>query len=187
MFNLQQTVVTVEIEKDVEVKPGMLTWDFEAIEVQGKHVAQDVTVNILRVNGSKGAVSVKLSTEKQTAVAGRDYEEIENQEVVFNDGETHRTVVLSILEKLRTQLTIESNSLLQQNLVGYLIVNLKLKLREERESQIHIPSWKLPSYRIFDCSYVWLRFSIRYSIRFCLRRELDAIVGQHLKKRSKRG
>ena len=44
---------------------------------------------------------------------------------------------------LRTQLTIESNSLGQQNLIGYLIANLKPKLREERASQIHIPSWKL--------------------------------------------
>ena len=44
---------------------------------------------------------------------------------------------------LRTHLTIESNSLGQQNLIGYLIANLKPKLREERESQIHISSWKL--------------------------------------------
>ena len=47
------------------------------------------------------------------------------------------------LRMLRTQLTIESNSLRQQNLIGYLIANLKPKLREERASQIHIPSWKL--------------------------------------------
>ena len=30
-----------------------------------------------------------------------------------------------------------------ENLIEYLIANLKLNLREERESQIHIPSWKL--------------------------------------------
>ena len=44
---------------------------------------------------------------------------------------------------LRTRWTIESNSVVQQNLIGYLIANLKPKLREERASQIHIPSWKL--------------------------------------------
>ena len=33
---------------------------------------------------------------------------------------------------LRTQLTIESNSLLQQNLIGYLIANLKRNLRGEK-------------------------------------------------------
>ena len=44
---------------------------------------------------------------------------------------------------LRTRLTIESNSLGQQNLIGYLIANLKPKLWEERASQIHIPSRKL--------------------------------------------
>ena len=38
---------------------------------------------------------------------------------------------------LRSRWTIASNSLQRQNL----IVNLKLTLREERESQIHIPSW----------------------------------------------
>ena len=36
------------------------------------------------------------------------------------------------LENLRTQLTIESNSLLQQNLIGYLIANLKRNLRGEK-------------------------------------------------------
>ena len=46
-------------------------------------------------------------------------------------------------EKLRTRWTIESNSVAQQNLIGYLIANLKPKLWEERASQIHIPSWKL--------------------------------------------
>ena len=46
-------------------------------------------------------------------------------------------------EMLRTQLTIESNSPRRQNLIGYLIANLKPKLWEERASQIHIPSWKL--------------------------------------------
>ena len=47
------------------------------------------------------------------------------------------------VEFSRTQLTIESNSLGQQNLIGYLIANLKPKLWEERASQIHIPSRKL--------------------------------------------
>ena len=47
------------------------------------------------------------------------------------------------LDSLRTQLTIESNSLRQANLIEYLIANVKLKLREERAFQIHIPSWKL--------------------------------------------
>ena len=46
-------------------------------------------------------------------------------------------------QMLRTRLTIESNSLGQQNLIGYLVANLKPKLPEERASQIHIPSWKL--------------------------------------------
>ena len=46
-------------------------------------------------------------------------------------------------EKLRSRWTIAFNSLQRQNPIGYPIVNLKLKLREERESQIHIPSWKL--------------------------------------------
>ena len=40
----------------------------------------------------------------------------------------------SIHDLLRTQLTTESNVLRQQNLIGYLIANVKLKLREERES-----------------------------------------------------
>ena len=44
---------------------------------------------------------------------------------------------------LRTELTIGSNSLGQQNLIGNLTANLKPKLREERAFQIHIPSWKL--------------------------------------------
>ena len=38
-----------------------------------------------------------------------------------------------LVEVLRTRLTIESNSLGQQNLIGYLIANLKPKLREERQ------------------------------------------------------
>ena len=41
---------------------------------------------------------------------------------------------------LRSQSTRASNSLLRQNLIGYLIVNLKLNLRGEKESKIHIPS-----------------------------------------------
>ena len=53
------------------------------------------------------------------------------------------TRVVEMGKLLRTQLTIESNSLLQQNLIEYLIANLKPKLLEEGESQIHIPSWKL--------------------------------------------
>ena len=53
------------------------------------------------------------------------------------------TLVRSGPQLLRTQLTIESNSLRQQNLIGYLIANLKPKLWEERASEIHIPSWKL--------------------------------------------
>ena len=77
-----------------------------------------------------------------------------------------------MFETLRTRLTIESNSLGQQNLIGYLIANLKPKLREERASQIHIPSWKL-HFVSHLCSYVQLRFSIRYPIIFSLRRELD--------------
>ena len=36
------------------------------------------------------------------------------------------------IEVLRTQLTIESNFLLQQNLIGYLIANLKRNLRGEK-------------------------------------------------------
>ena len=42
---------------------------------------------------------------------------------------------------LRTRWTIESNSVVQQNLIGYLIASLKLNLRGEKESKIHIPSW----------------------------------------------
>ena len=47
------------------------------------------------------------------------------------------------LQILRFRWTIASNSLQRQNLIEYPIVNLKLNLREEKESQIHIPSWKL--------------------------------------------
>ena len=35
-------------------------------------------------------------------------------------------------QRLRTRLTIESNSLLQQNLIGYLIANLKRNPRSEK-------------------------------------------------------
>ena len=45
--------------------------------------------------------------------------------------------------KLRTRWTTGSNSVVQQNLIGYQIANLKLNLRGEKESKIHIPSWNL--------------------------------------------
>ena len=60
-----------------------------------------------------------------------------------SNGDTPLFSAIKKRQLLRTRLTIESNSLGQQNIIGYLIANLKQKLREERESQIHIPSWKL--------------------------------------------
>ena len=44
---------------------------------------------------------------------------------------------------LRTRWTIEPNIVVQQNLIGYPIANLKLNPRGEKESKIHIPSWKV--------------------------------------------
>ena len=45
-------------------------------------------------------------------------------------------------EFLRTRWTIESNSVLQQNLIEYLVIAiLKLNLTGERESKIQISSW----------------------------------------------
>ena len=62
-------------------------------------------------------------------------------------------------EILRSRWTIESNSVLQQNLIGNLIANLKPKLREERASQIHILPGNRISYRIFV-----LRFSSGFQL-----------------------
>ena len=48
---------------------------------------------------------------------------------------------VEVVVVLRTRWNIESNSILQQNRIGYLIAILKLNLTGERGSKIHIPSW----------------------------------------------
>ena len=75
---------------------------------------------------------------------------------------------------LRSRWTIASNSLSRQNLIGYQIVNLSYAQGHKWDTKCTYQE----EMRILD-SFSPLRFSfrfaIRYPIRFCLRRELDAI------------
>ncbi len=55
-----------------------------------------VGVKIIRTNGSVGIVSVRLTTSNITALAGSDYTPT-NRVVTFADGETNKTVFISII------------------------------------------------------------------------------------------
>jgi solute carrier family 8 (sodium/calcium exchanger) len=89
----------VTITEGIEEQPGMVTFGFDFREIQGKHETHTKPLNMFRVNGASGVVSCKVSTERNTAVAGKDYEEITDEEIFFQDGETRQELMLTILHK----------------------------------------------------------------------------------------
>jgi Ca2+/Na+ antiporter len=78
--------------------PGIISFEEDMMEVEGKSSDQTVKIKVARLNGSQGQVSCKYRTEKFNAVPGIDYEEQEG-ELSFEDGEVEAEIVLTVLSK----------------------------------------------------------------------------------------
>ena len=76
--------------------PGIIKWKHAQVDVMesGGHV----TLQVVRVGGSKGAVSCEFKTKNQKAVAGKDYEAKEGK-IEFADGDmTEKTIEIAIYD-----------------------------------------------------------------------------------------
>jgi len=70
--------------------PGIIKWKQAQVDVMesGGHV----TLQVIRIGGSKGEVSCDFKTKNQKAVAGKDYEAKEGK-ITFKDGEMSEQVI----------------------------------------------------------------------------------------------
>ena len=74
---------------------GMLKFEHEKLSVKESQGKIDVTV--LRVGGTAGRIKCKVQTKDQTALAGSDYEPID-QMIILKDGETRSTFTIYIVD-----------------------------------------------------------------------------------------
>jgi uncharacterized delta-60 repeat protein len=54
-------------------------------------------INLVRTNGTTGAISVRVTTADGTAIAGQDYQPVA-QTVIFNEGEAAQTVFIPLID-----------------------------------------------------------------------------------------
>ena len=101
-----QVVATVLIEDNDLPQRGAIQFTTDTVTVSED--AGVLVINLARVNGSDGAVSVRLRTVSGTAVAGEDFTAIDGV-VTFAAGQTTQTVLLGI----RPDLVVEPTETLQ--------------------------------------------------------------------------
>ena len=94
--------------------PGTVSFDQPSYTIsEGVPAA---TINLIRSNGMTGAISVMLSTSNGTAIAGVNYQAV-NQQVNFSDGQSLQTVFIPIIQQ--TNVTVDTTAyLLLTNPVG---------------------------------------------------------------------
>ena len=75
--------------------PGVFVLNKDFIEVPEHKGSQ--TFKVRRIDGSRGKVSCRVSTQDGTAIAPNDYEPIVDQLLEFDDGVTERSVTVNIV------------------------------------------------------------------------------------------
>ena len=81
--------------------PGIIELPQSEIEVQEDAVK--ITLQLIRTSGSDGQATVTLQSSDITATAGDDYEAVNNV-VIFEDGETEKSVEVYILDDLQDEM-----------------------------------------------------------------------------------
>lgn len=75
--------------------PGTLSFDEETLEVQEEQENKRVDIKVNRKGGCNGEISCRYKTESATAVAGRDYEELD-ETLTFVNGQASSVITATI-------------------------------------------------------------------------------------------
>jgi Calx-beta domain-containing protein/FG-GAP repeat protein/thrombospondin type 3 repeat protein len=86
----------VTIVEDDEIPPSGIL-QFSGSLYSAAETDSDVTLTVIRSNGSHGSVSAILTTQDSSATAGSDYTELQAP-VTFADGETSQSVVIELAD-----------------------------------------------------------------------------------------
>jgi len=83
----------VEVTIIDDDEPGIISFEMNMHEV--KEVDTEVVIEVKRVRGCDGNVSVKYATREGSAIAGQDFEETSG-ELTFQHGETSQSITISL-------------------------------------------------------------------------------------------
>jgi len=91
-----QTIASVDIIENDAVPPaGVIQFSGEVYSVNES--SGTILLTITRINGSYGEVSLDITTMDGTAIADEDYQ-TSNSTIIFADGETSKTISLTIFD-----------------------------------------------------------------------------------------
>jgi len=112
-----QSKITIT-DNEEENLPG--TFFFDRVSYSGDEDAVDLQITVIRSFGTAGPVTVDLNSSNASAIAGEDYQSV-NQTLVFEDGERNKVVPITFIDDQNEEDSESFNLALSNPTAGSLI------------------------------------------------------------------